>query len=315
MKTVIAPAEPSNFVETNYVKQISNRALSYIEAGLPVHFSGPAGVGKTSLAFHLASLIGRPIVLIHGDEEVKTSNLVGNDYGYRFKRNIDRFQSRVSKFEESMVRQWVDNRLTTACKHGFTLIYDEFTRSRPEANNILLSILSERILNLPVAGDQEESFVKVHPNFTAIFTSNQKEYAGVHPSQDALMDRLVTLTLDAFDYETEVAVTQAKSGLSKLDAQAIVSLVRDLKSAPSCDIGPSVRSCIKIAKILKVQDMFPISANKNFVHILEDVLISESVRHGSEVNSGVLKKMVQELAQKYMTRTPVAKSSQERAGV
>jgi len=39
---------------------------------------------------------------------------------------------------------WVDNRLTTACANGNTLIYDEFNRSRPEANNALLSVLEGR---------------------------------------------------------------------------------------------------------------------------------------------------------------------------
>ena len=80
--------------------------------------------------------------MIHGDEEFTTSDLVGGEHGYRIRKVVDRFISRVLKTEEDMVKRWVDNRLTVACKYGFTMIYDEFTRSRPEANNILLSILS-----------------------------------------------------------------------------------------------------------------------------------------------------------------------------
>ena len=72
-------------------------------------------------------------MLIHGDEEFTTSSLVGGDYGYRFRKVVDRFVSQVSKTEEDMVKRWVDNRLTIACREGFTLVYDEFTRSRPEA--------------------------------------------------------------------------------------------------------------------------------------------------------------------------------------
>ena len=30
---------------------------------------------------------------------------------------------------------WIDNRLTTACRYGHTLVYDEFTRSRPYKKN------------------------------------------------------------------------------------------------------------------------------------------------------------------------------------
>ncbi len=115
-----------------------------------------------------------------------------------------------------MTQQWVDNRLTTACQFGLTLIYDEFTRSRPEANNVLLSILEERMLVLPNARGGE-SYLKVHPDFRAIFTSNPEEYAGVQKSQDALRDRMVTIELGNFDEETEVAITREKSKLSTED--------------------------------------------------------------------------------------------------
>ena len=50
--------------------------------------------------------------------------------------------------EEDMVQRWVDHRLSTACREGYTLVYDEFTRSKPEANNVLLSVLEERLLIL-----------------------------------------------------------------------------------------------------------------------------------------------------------------------
>ena len=215
MTTVLEPSPLPDFVETSYVKDLTNRALCYIEAGFPVHLRGPSGTGKTTLAMHMASKIERPVVMIHGDEEFSTSDLVGGEHGYRIRKVVDRFISRVLKTEEDMVKRWVDNRLTVACKYGFTLVYDEFTRSRPEANNILLSILQEKMMDLPVARDGEEPYLKVHPNFTAIFTSNPEEYAGVHRSQDALRDRMITMDLDHFDYETEVAVTQAKSKLSK----------------------------------------------------------------------------------------------------
>ena len=298
MTTVLEPRPLPDFVETKSVKDITNRALSYIKAGLPVHFRGPSGSGKTTLAMHVASKIGRPVVMIHGDEEFTTSDLVGGEHGYRFRKIVDRFVSRVLKVEEDMVKRWVDNRLTVACKYGFTLIYDEFTRSRPEANNILLSILSEKMMDLPV-GRGEEPYLKVDPDFTAIFTSNPEEYAGVHRSQDALRDRMITMDLDNFDHDTEVAITEAKSKLSKKDSEKIVNIVRGLRESGKCEFAPTVRGCIMIAKTLKVQNITPVKSNGAFMQICQDILASETSRVGSKTNQARVKEIVEKLVGKY----------------
>ena len=287
-----------DFVETKYVKDITKRALSYINAGFPVHFRGPSGTGKTTFAMHLASKIGRPIVMIHGDEEFTTSSLVGGEYGYRVRKVVDRFISRVYKMEEDLVKHWVDNRLTIACRNGYTLLYDEFTRSRPEANNVLLSILQEKIMDMP-AGREGEPYLKVDPNFTAIFTSNPEEYAGVHRSQDALRDRMVTMDLDFFDYETEVAITEAKSKLPKKDVETIVKIVRGLRESEKCEYAPTIRSCIMIAKTIKVQNASTFKNNKTFILACEDILTSETSRVGSKTNQSKVKELVVALIGKY----------------
>jgi gas vesicle protein GvpN len=295
MTTVLEPSPLSNFVETSYIKDLTDRALCYIEAGFPVHLRGPSGTGKTTLAMHLAGRIGRPVVMIHGDEEFTTSDLIGGEHGYRIRKVVDRFISRVLKTEEDMVKRWVDNRLTVACKYGFTLVYDEFTRSRPEANNILLSILQEKMMDLPVARDGEEPYLKVHPNFTAIFTSNPEEYAGVHRSQDALRDRMITMDLDYFDYETEAAITQAKSKLSKSNVEMIVNIVRGLRESGKCEFAPTVRGCIMIAKTLKVRKLTPLRADNVFMQMCQDILASETSRVGSKTNQDRVKQVVREL--------------------
>ena len=299
MTTVLEPSPLPDFVETKYVKDITNRTLSYIKAGFPVHFRGVSGTGKTTLAMHIASKIKRPVVMIHGDEEFTTSDLVGGEHGYRFRKVVDRFVSRVLKVEEDMVKRWVDNRLTVACKYGFTLIYDEFTRSRPEANNILLSILQEKMMDLPVGRGSEEPYLRVDPDFTAVFTSNPEEYAGVHRSQDALRDRMITMDLDHFDYDTELAITQAKSNLSKPHAETIVKIVRGLRESGKCEFAPTVRGCIMIAKTLKVQKTTPAKSNGAFTAMCQDILASETSRVGSKTNQNRVKELVKELVKKH----------------
>jgi gas vesicle protein GvpN len=272
--TVLNVQPGADFVETPYIRDLTNRSLDYIKVGFPVNFSGPTGVGKTTLALHVAAQLGRPTVLICGDHEFNSSDLVGGLYGYRKKYLKDNFIRSVLKTDESMTQHWVDNRLTTACQYGLTLIYDEFTRSRPEANNVLLSVLEERILSLPTARGGE-IYLKVHPNFTGIFTSNPEEYAGVYKSQDALRDRMVTLELGNFDEETEVAITRTKSNLSQEDSRRIVRLVRKVREAKSNKLTPTVRACIIVGKILNLKGERAFGSNHIFRQTCLDILMPE----------------------------------------
>ena len=272
IRPILVAKKQPDFVETPYVKNAISRALNYIRAGYPVHFAGPAGTGKTSLALYTAAQLERPVMLIHGDEQFNTSDLVGGEQGYRRKRVVDNFIHSVMKTDESFSMEWIDNRLTVACKHGFTLLYDEFTRSRPEANNALLSVLEEKVLDLPAARG-EEGYLSVHPDFSAIFTSNPAEYAGVYAAQDALKDRMITIRLGHYDRETEIAITCAKSGISRPQAEKIVDIVRGARNDSNT---PTVRSCIMLGKVLK-QGNGELSAKDGiFVEACLDILTSEA---------------------------------------
>ena len=273
-------AEASDqFVATPHIQALAERALAYLEVGYAVHFAGSAGTGKTTLAFHVAAKLGRPVTLVHGDDEFGSSDLVGKDAGYRKSKLVDNYIHSVMKTEEDMNTLWVDNRLTTACANGNTLIYDEFNRSRPEANNALLSVLEERILNLPsLRRSGGEGYLEVHPNFRAIFTSNPEEYAGVHKTQDALMDRLITLNLGNFDRETEIQIGMSKSGLARGDAEVVVDIVRELRGTGVNNHRPTIRATIAIARILVHRQARARMDDPVFQWVCHDVLTTETAK-------------------------------------
>src|SRR3990167_8591077 len=93
----VLPEASEAFVATPEVQDLADRALTYLHAGYPVHFSGSAGSGKTTLAFHVASKLGRPVTLIHGDDEFGSSDLLGSDNGYRKSKLIDNYIHSVLK--------------------------------------------------------------------------------------------------------------------------------------------------------------------------------------------------------------------------
>ena len=263
-----------DFVKTPYVQDLVKWGLRYLKAGFPLHLQGPAGTGKTTLAMHIAAQLENPVMLIHGDEELNTSELVGGMKGFRRKKELDNFIHSVRKFTEEEVPFWIDNRLTTACRNGYTLVYDEFTRAKPEANNILLSVLEEKILDLP-AGRGDDTYLKVHPDFCAIFTSNPAEYSGTHKAQDALRDRMITINLGHYDRETEIQICQVRAGVSHQDAEKIVDVVRDFRQSRKNKNSPTVRAAVMIGNVLKLCKAKVEALDKSFERACFDVLNSE----------------------------------------
>ena len=311
--------EPSQaFVTSPYVAALTERALAYLDVGYAVHFSGPAGAGKTTLAFHVAAKRGRPVILIYGDDEFGSSDLVGKDAGYHKSKLVDNFIHSVLKTEENVNTVWVDNRLTTACQNGYTLIYDEFNRSRPEANNALLSVLEEKILNLPSMRRYGESYLEVHPEFRAIFTSNPEEYAGVHRTQDALADRLITISLGHFDRETELRVVIAKSGIARADASVIVDIVRELRGVGVNNHRPTIRASIAVAKILAHRNAQARLEDAFFPSVCHDVLntdTSKVTRNGKPLMPQKVEEVIQRVCERHQAqkkdRSPGASKEKE----
>ncbi|MDX2231126.1 MAG: gas vesicle protein GvpN [Leptolyngbyaceae cyanobacterium bins.349] len=273
--TTILRAAPRRFVSTPAVERIVARALRYLQSGFSVHLRGPAGTGKTTLAVHLADLLARPMMLIYGDDEFKTSDLIGNQTGYTRKKVVDNYIHNVVKVEDELRQNWVDSRLTLACREGFTLVYDEFNRSRPEVNNVLLSALEEKLLVLPPSHSRSE-YLRVNPSFRAILTSNPEEYVGVHDTQDALMDRLITINIPEPDELTQQEILVQKSECDRVSAMMIVHLVRAFRRKTGAEKSSGLRSCLMLAKICQEHEILVTAENPEFRDVCEDILLSRA---------------------------------------
>ncbi|MEA5451349.1 gas vesicle protein GvpN [Leptolyngbya sp. CCNP1308] len=274
MNTVLQ-ARPRNFVSTPTLERTSLRALRYLQSGYSIHLKGPAGTGKTTLALHLADLLDRPIMLLFGDDEFKTSDLIGNQSGYTRKKVVDNYIHSVMKVEDELRHNWTDSRLTLACREGFTMVYDEFNRSRPEVNNVLLSALEEKLLVLPPSNNRAE-YIRVSPHFRAILTSNPEEYCGVHGTQDALQDRLITINMPEPDELAQQQILVQKVGIDGSAALQIVQLVKAFQSAVAPDMVSSLRPSLMIATICHDHGILPLAENADFRDVCSDILLARS---------------------------------------
>ncbi|MEM0986771.1 MAG: gas vesicle protein GvpN [Pseudomonadota bacterium] len=269
---VVRLAPRSDLFRDDAIRSIEQRALTYLRAGIPVHLRGPAGTGKSTLAVQIAALLGRPAVLIAGDAQMSSSDLVGREGGRREKVTVDKFIHNVHKRELETSSVWIDSFLTQAVIEGYTLVYDEFTRSPPAANNALLMALEERALIVP-GRDQAEARIDAHPDFRAIFTSNPSDYAGVQTPADALIDRMITLDLQSHDFETEVGIVSQKSGLDVGRSSQIVSLVRTFREE-AAGSKASIRSAIIMARIVSAEKMSVAVSDPAFLQLALDALHS-----------------------------------------
>jgi gas vesicle protein GvpN len=215
------------------------------------------------------------MMLLYGDDDFKTSDLIGNQKGYTRKRMVDNFIHSVVKVEDELRHNWIDSRLTLACREGFTLIYDEFNRSRPEVNNVLLSALEEKLLVLPPNGSRNE-YVRVNSNFRAILTSNPEEYCGVHATQDALLDRLITINIPEPDELTQQEIVIQKTGIDRESAATVVQVVKTFRTRIRAEKSSGLRSCLILAKVCHEHEILAMPENPEFRDMCQDILLSRS---------------------------------------
>jgi gas vesicle protein GvpN len=282
-----------HFVERPDVKELSDRIKMWLNAGYPVHLIGPTGCGKTSLAMHTAMDLGRHVVWINGDESMATSDLIGGYSQIEQESIRDKYIHNVIKSNDILKADWIDNPLAIACKYGYTLVYNEFSRTKPSSNNVLLSIFEEGILELPTKFG-EDRYVRVHPDFKAILTSNSIEYAGIHRPQDALLDRMATLYMDYYSPETEIDIVTEHTGLCRDDAARIVNVIRLMRERLPDAQKPGTRACVMIGHGLKALNG---QGNINFEQLCIDVVAAKTSTYADLLEKQIMvKEIIKELS-------------------
>lgn len=272
------------YIETKYIAKISERAFAYLDSGFPVHLRGPAGVGKTSLAFHIANNIGRPIIFMSGSEDFSGINLIGSYLGNKKTLIVDNYISSVFKRDEEERRLWIDGRLVTACKNGYTIIYDEFTRAKPEVNNVLLSVLEEKIIDTPTS-NSPNAYIEIHPDFRIIFTSNPEEYVGVYTSGNALIDRMITINMAEMDVETELRIIMSKSSITPNDARMLVKIAHYIRYHTVDKNWFSMRCSIMLAKVVSKMKIKVDAADPLFRQVSKDIFSNAIIASGVPVEN------------------------------
>lgn len=239
----------TGLVESSELNSTTTRALAHLTANSAVHLSGPMASGKTVLALHLAANLGRPVILMQGDPRYGRAEILGRELSGRRIQETDQYIHSILRMDEAAKSIGEEDRLAAACQHGHTLVYDDFTRSSAEANAVLNSVLGEGILHLSSRSRPGQPYLRVHPDFHLILTSNPQE-SSLNHCHNALLDRVVTVRLDPYSLKAEVAIVAAKARLPVEEVQRVVDLVRMLRVVSEHGDRPSIRASISIARVL-----------------------------------------------------------------
>lgn len=135
----------------------------------------------------------------------------------------------------------VDSPVLTAMRTGRVVRIEEVTRCLPEVQDALVSILSDRRMNVPELSGTADGLIRAVPGFTVIATANLRD-RGVSEMSSALKRRFNFETIHPIaDAETETdlvrrqataAVQRAGAAYTVDDAvlDALVTVFRDLRS-------------------------------------------------------------------------------------
>ena len=206
---------------------LATAAFLALRMGRPLFLEGEAGVGKTSLAHALATLLDVPLIRLQCYEGIEASQAL---YDWDFPRQLLHLRSAEASGRydaERLESELYDRRfllarpLLQAIETGdAVLLIDEVDRADDEFEAFLLEVLSEFTISIPEIGT-----VRADTPPVVVVTSNRTRE--VH---DALKRRCIYHWLDHPGYDREIAIIRRRlPEASERLAAGVAAAVRSLR--------------------------------------------------------------------------------------
>ena len=204
--------------------------------GKNILIEGEVGVGKTTLAQAVSLDYGSQFFRIDCSEETLTHNLIGY------------FDPPLVIAKGYCEDSYVYGPLATAMMNGGCLFINEINRMPEGTQNILLTALDEKLLEIP-----KLKTIHANENFFVIATLNPSAHVGVSVLGEALKDRFIWIKLNYQKPEEEIEIIKKEVNFNgEIQELATISqeIIQITRGITSIQRGSSVRGAIDLAALM-----------------------------------------------------------------
>lgn len=257
-------ANISDFIKSNYPRPTVANSGFHVDEDLWIllirnvlrkentMIIGPTGTGKTELISLVANAVGYNFYTQDMGTVIDASSTL---------QGVHRIKDGKSIFDFAPYAKYIADEKSI-------ILLDELNRSSLASRNILFPQLDNRRY-LPIDSAEEGSArqIKVHEDNAFFATANiGAEYSGTSEIDRALLDRFFPVELDYLTTAQERNVLKKRVGIDSKQADAIVSVLNNLRQmAQKEEISSSVsmRHGLQVASLVK--DGFPINRALEYV--------------------------------------------------